>query len=363
MAAPLRSANPSPAKDVQFKHFGVLDTGGQSKASTITSLTVNLMLAFIAVVISAAAAKQTMEHNKMLTTLVVPVTEKKPEPPKPKVVPPKIKPLPQLVKIEQPKIKLPEIKTPEAPKQPLVKMDTPKPVLLPTPAPPKVVAMAAPVAVNLGRPQAASVPNNDAHPSAVRLGNPDSPVPNLHGPAVASVNLARGMPGMNPGNNGNGPRATTVVMGNGSPESTSIKGNGVQAVAGIPHGTPGGTGTGPGRPAGQVNLGQNTPPPAPKPAAVAPTAQGKPAKVLYKPKPEYTQEAIRLHLEGVVDVRIRVEANGSVQVLGITNSLGHGLDESAERAVMATKFEPATDASGRPVDWDGVVRITFQLAG
>jgi len=39
------------------------------------------------------------------------------------------------------------------------------------------------------------------------------------------------------------------------------------------------------------------------------------------------------------------------------------LDESAKRAVMATKFEPATDGSGHPVAWDGVVLVAFQLAG
>jgi len=30
---------------------------------------------------------------------------------------------------------------------------------------------------------------------------------------------------------------------------------------------------------------------------------------------------------------------------------------------LATKFEPATDASGTPITWDGIVNVTFQLAG
>ncbi len=361
MVAPLRSANPGPAKDLQFKHFGVLDTGGQSKASTVTSLVVNLAIAFVLIVISAAAAKQTIARNKLLTHLVSPIEEKKPEPIKPKVIPPKPKLPPLVVKVEPPKIKLPEIKTPELPKQPVVKMDTPKPVLTPV-APPKVVAVAAPVAVNLGHPQAASVPNNDAHPSAVRLGNPDSPVPNLHGPAVASVNLARGMPGMNEANTGNGPRATKVIMGNGSPDSTTIKGNGVVAAVGIPHGVPGGTGKGPAGPS-QVNMGQATPPPMPKPAAAATPIQRTSPKVIYKPKPEYTEEAKEKHVEGNVAVRIRVLPNGAVEVLGVTSGLGYGLDESAKRAAQAIKFEPATDASGHPIVWEGVVNVAFQLAG
>ncbi len=86
-------------------------------------------------------------------------------------------------------------------------------------------------------------------------------------------------------------------------------------------------------------------------------------KVLFKPKPEYTAEARQLHIEGVVSVRLRVSSAGTVHVLGVTSDLGHGLGESAIRAVEGTRFQPATDASGRPVDWEGVVNVAFQLAG
>ena len=361
MAAPLRSANTAPATDIQFTHFGVLDTGRQSKASTITSLAVNTAAACIIVILSAAATRQTIEHNKRIAELVMPLTEKKPDLPKPKVIPPKIKPI--VAKVEPPKIKLPEIKTPEPPK-PVVKMDTPKPVIIPA-APQKVVAMAAPQVVHLGQAQAASIPNNDAHPSPVRLGTTDSPINNLHGPAVSPVALGRGVPGMPVGNTGSGPRAAQVTLGNGQPTGTAVKGGGVVAVTGIPHGVPGGTGTGPGNGAvaQQVNMGRTEPPAMPKPAqAATEMPRIKAPKVIYKPKPEYTAEARQLHVEGMVSVRIRVLPNGQVEVLGITSGLGHGLDESAKRAVMATKFEPATDSSGHPVTWDGVVNVAFQLA-
>jgi TonB family protein len=346
---------------MQFAHFGVLDTGGQSKASTATSLMVNLLIAFVIIVIGAANRKM-IEANHRLTELVMPI-EKKPEPVKPKVIPPKPKlpDLPQIVKVEEPKIRVPIIKPPDVPKPVQVKMDVPKPPVLAPPAPTKVVAMAAPVAVSLAHPEAASVVNNDAHPSAVRLGNSSSPLNNLHGPAVAPVNLAAGMPGMNAANTGNGPRATKVNFGNGSPDSTSIKGNGVVAVAGIPHGVPQSTGTA--RSADQVSLGQAPPPPTQQRAAVASTAGNKAPKVIYKPKPEYTAEAIQKHVEGTVTVHIRVMPNGSVEFLGVINGLGYGLDDSAKRAVLATRFEPATDASGNPIAWDGVVNVAFQLAG
>ena len=343
---------------MQFAHFGVLDAGHQSKTSTVVSVTLNLVVAFVVCVISLATT-QTIQANRKMALLVEPVI-KKVEPEKPKVPPPPKPKLPELTKVEQPKIEIPRIKPPELPKQPIVKMDTPKPILAP-PAPKQIIAMAAPVAVNLAHPEAASVPNHDAHPSAVGLGHPDSPINNLHGPAVASVNMGQGFPGMNGANTGHGPPATKVVLGNGSPEGTSIRGNGVVAVAGIPHGVPGGTGTGKVA-AGPVNLGQNEPPPMPKAAVAQPGAELKAPKVISKPRPEYTAEARQMHVEGVVTIHIRVMPDGAVEVIGVTRGLGHGLDESARRAIMATKFEPATDASGHPIVWDGIVNVAFQLA-
>jgi len=360
MAAPLRSANSVPANDIQFTHFGLLDTGKQSKASTITSLVVNCVAACVIVILGAAATRQTIEHNKRITELVMPLTEKKPDLPKPiKITPPKMKPME--AKVEPPKIKLPDVKVPDAPKT-QVKMET-KPVIIAA-APKQVVAMAAPQPVNLGHPQAAAVPNHDQHPSPVRLGTTDSPISNLHGPAVAPVNLGRGVPGMPGSNTGNGPPASKVTLGSGQPDGRAVRGGGAVAVTGIPHGVPGGTGTGPGNGrVTQVNMGQNEPPAVPKPMQAEEAAPKiKAPRVIYKPKPEYTAEARQLHLEGQVSVRIRVLPNGQVEVLGITNGLGHGLDESAKRAVLATRFEPATDASGHPVTWDGVVNVAFQLA-
>lgn len=361
MATPLQSVELGKPKDVQFAHFGVLDSGSQSKPSLFVSVMVNVAVLFVFIIISAAA-KKSIDNRKLLTELTEPVIPKKVEPVKPKFVPPPPKPILQIVpKVE---VQLPRIvivKMPDMPKPPEVKMDAPKPVIAP-PAPTRVIAMAAPQTVNLAaKPQAASVVNNDAHPSAVRLGNSSSPVGNMKGPGIATVNLARGMPGMNSANTGNGPRSTKVVLGNGSPGGTSIKGNSVVAVVGIPHGVPGATGTS--QVASQVNLGQVVPPPMPKPAAPVAVVQRTEPKVLYKPKPEYTAEARQLHIEGVITLHIRVLQNGSVVVLNVINDLGHGLADSAKRAILATKFDPATDTSGQPIVWDGIVNVTFQLAG
>ena len=360
MEMPPRSEKLGQPIDVQFAHFGVLDSGSQSKPSLFVSVVLNVVILFIAIVVSAAA-KKSIDNRHLLTELTEPVVAKKVEPIKPKFVPPPPPVLPNVPRIE---VQLPRIvivRPPDAPKPPEVKMDALKPVIA-APAPTRVIAMAAPQVVNLGaKPQAASVPNNDAHPSAVRLGNPNSPLNNLHGPAVSRVNLGAGFAGMNSANTGNGPRSTKVVLGNGSPGGTSIRGNSVVPIAGIPHGVTGGTGKGPA--VSQVNLAQAVPPPAPRPAPVASLVQPKMAKLTSKPKPEYTEEARQLHIEGVVTLRVRVQSNGSIEILNVVNGLGHGLDESAKRAVMATRFEPATDGLGHAVASDVIVNVTFQLAG
>jgi periplasmic protein TonB len=199
--------------------------------------------------------------------------------------------------------------------------------------------------------------------TAVALGSANNPIAPSNQPATATVNLGnRGLAGMPASNSGSGPK--TVSLGSGSPSSQNMNGNGPVAVKGVQLGVTGGTGpmNATGKVAGPVNLGQTVAPTMPKPAGPTQATQQSGPKVIFKPKPEYTAEATRLHIEGVVSVRIHVSSTGTVQVLGVTSDLGHGLGESAIRAVQATRFQPALDASGKPIDWDGVVNVAFQLA-
>ena len=242
-------------------------------------------------------------------------------------------------------------------------MTQPAPIVKPAP-PLKVVAPAAPQVVNLAHPVAASVVNSSPHPVAVALGSANNPIAPSNRPATASVNLGqRGLPGMPSTNTGGGPAATQVNLGSGNSGGQQLAGNGARPVQGVKLGVAGGTGpsNSTGRTAGQVNLGQVQQVSLPKPAAqaVAGVPQNTP-KVLWKPKPSYTAEATALHINGVVQVRIRVSASGSVTVLAVTRPLGHGLDQSAERAAESMRFQPAVDANGRPVDWEGNVTVTFQ---
>ena len=361
---PLVSAQTGPTRDQQFKHFGVLNDGKQDPKSVFTSLTVNVLLALI-VCIVGAAAKKTYDDNQKAIQLTYLEEPPKPQP-KPKVMP---KPLPKtpVIKPEPPKIKLPEVKLPEIPKQPTVRMAQPTPVLVP--APPKLVqAPPAPKPVNLAAtPQAAAIANNTV-PSPIRLGQMDNPIKNNNGPAVSKVNLGQaGAPGMPASNTGLGAVSKVNLGGNGQPTGTNMKGNGVQAVQGVRLGVAGGNGplNSTGRAAGPVNLAQAPPPPSPgRPtgAATNPMASNAP-KVIYKPKPEYTADAMAKHIEGTITVRVHVSSSGAVQVLGVVNDLGYGLGNSALRAVQGTRFQPATDAQGHPVDWEGMVNVVFQLAG
>ena len=363
MAKPLRSSNPQPT-DLQFTHFGVMDTGTQSKSSLFTSVSINIVLAVIAVILGAAA-KKTMDQRKLENVTFV--ATKAPEPlPKPKIVPPKPLPKPVIPPPVEPKIVLPKITPVEAPKP--IPVAAPKPLPVVTPAAPKVVVAAAapkPVDVHLG--QSASVVNHDAHPSAVALGSANNPIAPSNRPATSAVNLGqRGLAGMPASNNGGGPPSTAVRLGSGQPDG-SMGGSGSRAIAGVKlgvaGGTPGGTGNGVGTRPAQVSLGQAPPPPPAAAATVRSATAQKAPQVLYKPKPVYTAAATAAKVEGVVSVRIHVAANGAVSVLGVTNGLGYGLNESAIRAVQGTRFRPAQDASGNAVDWEGVVNVAFQMAG
>jgi TonB family protein len=345
----------------QFSHFGVMDTGRQNNGAFATSLVTNVVLAALFILISASVTKTLEEHRK-LVTLTLPIEQ--PKPPEP-IKPPKPLPKPPVLQTEPPKITVPEqAKLPEVPKIQPVVLPHQNPVIVPPP-PKAIIAPAAPQPVNLGRPQAASIPNQSANPSPVALGRPDSPIPtNPKGPAVSSIDLGqKGLPGMAASNTGAGPPAAKVNLGSGQGDSQSLKGNGVQKVLGVRLGQAGGTG--PANGSGQitqVNIGQAQQPVAPRPVERQSTVAAHPPKVLYKPQPAYTAEAKAQHITGAVTVKIHVSATGGVTVLQIVSGLGHGLDESARNAVMATRFAPATDGSGHPTDWEGIVRVDFQLA-
>ena len=86
-----------------------------------------------------------------------------------------------------------------------------------------------------------------------------------------------------------------------------------------------------------------------------------PVEILFKPKPVYTAEARQLHIEGEVLLDVMFGAAGDIRVLKVIRGLGHGLDESAQRAAQQIRFHPAKK-DGQPYDSDAVVHIVFALA-
>ena len=85
-----------------------------------------------------------------------------------------------------------------------------------------------------------------------------------------------------------------------------------------------------------------------------------PVEIVSKPKPAYTEEARKKHLEGEVVLEVLFSASGRTQVVRIVSGLGSGLDESAVRAAEKILFKPAR-RDGQLVDYTAVVRILFQL--
>jgi TonB family protein len=94
-------------------------------------------------------------------------------------------------------------------------------------------------------------------------------------------------------------------------------------------------------------------------AATKPIDQ--PVEIVFKPTPEYTDEARSARIEGTVSLELEFTAAGDVRVLRVVRGLGHGLDEAAQRAAVRMRFKPA-QSDGRPVDSRATVHITFRLS-
>ena len=349
-------------RELAFKNFGVLDAGRQTKSSVVTSLVFNGVALLLVLLVSLTVKK--VIKPVTVTTLTAPVPLPK-EPPPPLPPTPKI-PKPPVVKLQPPPppVDVPKVEVPEPPKvQPVITRSAPTPAP-PNPAPKAITPPPAPKPVAINIAQAAAVPNNDPHPAPIRLGSMSNPINNTSGPAVSPVNLGRsGAPGMPAGNTGLGPPSKVSIAGSGSPNG-SLGGhdNAPQPVKGISLGVAGATGPMTARPVGAIQIAKNNPPSLVNPAQPTATPVKSAPKLLFKPRPEYTEEARQLHLEGTVYIKIHVSAAGVVSVTGVQSGLGHGLDQSAMRAVQAMKFQPAMQ-NGQPADWDGVVNINFQLAG
>jgi TonB family protein len=82
---------------------------------------------------------------------------------------------------------------------------------------------------------------------------------------------------------------------------------------------------------------------------------------LYCPDPEYTEEARKEKLQGIVTLEVLVRADGRAGQVKIVKGLGLGLDERAVNAVKAWRFDPARDAARSPIATWVTVETTYRL--
>jgi TonB family protein len=83
-------------------------------------------------------------------------------------------------------------------------------------------------------------------------------------------------------------------------------------------------------------------------------------RAVYKPEPDYSDEARTMGFQGVVVLWAVIGTDGRPARLGVARSLGMGLDEKALEAVNHWRFEPARKA-GRPVPAKIYVEVDFHL--
>ncbi len=345
--------------------FSQLEIHDSRKGPFGTSFVVQAIGVAILLNLSLAAPKL-MEHKRYETiTLTAPVEQAKVTPaarvkmtqPKVKVEPTPV-PQPQVVKITPPPMptRIPrpapvqeaKVEAPPAPK-----FDSPRIDLPPGPKPAKPIhtnnfgstgSSATPTLANrnanevqtggFGDPN--GVPANDNRTGKVAIAK------------LGSFDLPEGAGQGNGTGGGKGARGTVVSSGFGN--GTAVQGGGGRGTGG----------NGSGR---VVQTAFNAPQPAEPTATKKTVAEDSgftPFTILSKPKPTYTDEGRKRHIEGEVQLDVVFMANGQIKVLGVTRGLGYGLDEAAISAAEKIQFVPAK-RGGQPVDYQAKLRILFQL--
>jgi len=268
----------------------------------------------------------------------------KPEPVKQPVIAKEVPPAP--VTPPKPKIYSPVFTSPIA-RPATAKRDTPKPDepdVTPVYADKTPVSLGSSAIPTLKKPREAVQTGGFGDPNGVPA-NPNSHgSPNIN--TVGSYDLPPG-PGYGNGTGGaKGARGVVASSGFGNGVATSGKGGGSRG-GGVQQG---------------VFADESPAAAAPKmkPAAST-TPHNEPVEILFKPRPQYTDIARQKKIEGDVLLQVVFTSTGQVQVEKVIRGLGYGLDETAQAAAHQIQFKPARQ-DGQPVDFAGIVHITFELA-
>ena len=154
--------------------------------------------------------------------------------------------------------------------------------------------------------------------------------PNAQLPQIASVNFGNPMGVNGPPSNGTG---SGGGIGSG-------RGGGVGSGSGVGFGPGSGAGTG----GGVYKIGGGVSSPVP----------------IFKPEPEYSEEARKAKYQGSVLLSIVIQADGTTSNIRVIRPLGLGLDEKAIEAVTKWRFKPSLK-DGRPVAVSANVEVNFRL--
>jgi len=85
-----------------------------------------------------------------------------------------------------------------------------------------------------------------------------------------------------------------------------------------------------------------------------------PPRVTYQTNPEFTDQARRKKVQGVVVLSVTVGADGLPHDIKVDKGVGYGLDEKAVEAVSRWRFDPARK-DGQPIDKEIKVEVQFRL--
>jgi TonB family protein len=117
---------------------------------------------------------------------------------------------------------------------------------------------------------------------------------------------------------------------------------------------------------GDFPLSRPEPPPRPslrsesdrKPLTSGSTVR--PVSIAARSEPQYTDFARRARVIGTVVMSIVVRKDGSVDIMGIVEGLGFGLDEAAQSTLQRWRFNPGV-RDGQPVDSPFYMEVTLNL--
>jgi TonB family protein len=82
---------------------------------------------------------------------------------------------------------------------------------------------------------------------------------------------------------------------------------------------------------------------------------------LYCPKPEYSDEARKVHFQGLVELSVVVLPDGKAGRVELITGPGMGLDEKAIEAVRNWRFRPAIAPNGKAIAVTIPIEVQFQL--